>query len=130
MTQNFNNFEADMAARKIAVMAAGWQGSAARALMLRSNTPAEFASHLAEANTLREIAAMVKPELSGMGIDVDLAVERSIIHSIPLADVRAIIVQRLAERDEATHTDTTPYRAQISSGDVYAQRREAQHARR
>ena len=127
--QKFEDFEADMAARQSAVTAAGWHGNAARVLMLRGDTPAAFASHMAEANTLREIANLVRAQLTDAGVDVDRAIERSIIHALPLAEVSAIIVQRMAERDEATHTDTARAAdAQAGTSDIYAARREQMKA--
>jgi hypothetical protein len=123
------DFEADMHSRQAAVTAAGWQGNAARVLMLRGDSPDAFASHMAEANALREVANMVRAQLTEAGVDVDRAIERSIIHALPLAEVRAIIVQRMAERDEATHTDTAqPVSAQAATGDIYAARREQMKA--
>lgn len=122
--EDFEDFEADMPARQAAVTAAGWHGNAARVLMLRGDTPAEFEGHLVEASTMRAIANMVRAQLADMHIDVDMAVERSIIHGIPLADVRAIIVQRMAEHDEATNTDTArPLQASAHAGDIYADRK-------
>lgn len=123
--KKYEDFEADMAARQTAVTAAGWHGNAARVLILRGDTQTEFASHVAEANTLREVANLVRAQLTDSGVDVDRAIERSIIHALPLAEVRAIILQRMAERDEATHTDTArPASKQAPTGDVYAARRE------
>ncbi len=127
--KNFEDFQADMTARQTAVTAAGWHGNAARVLMLRGDTPAEFAGHMAEANTLREVANLVRAQLTDSGVDVDLAIERSIIHALPLAAVRAIILQRMAERDEATHTGTSrPASMQAPTGDVYAARAEQMKA--
>lgn len=127
--KKFEDFKADMAARQTAVTAAGWHGNAARVLMLRGDTMAAFASHMAEANTMREVANLVRAQLTDSGVDVDLAIERSIIHALPLADVRAIILQRMAERDEATHTDTSrPAAMQAAVGDVYAARLEQMKA--
>ena len=127
--KKYEDFEADMAARQTAVTAAGWHGNAARVLMLRGDTPAEFASHIAEANALREVANLVRAQLTDSGVDVDLAIERSIIHALPLAAVRAIILQRMAERDEATHTGTSrPASMQAPTGDVYAARAEQMKA--
>ena len=131
--QKLEDFEADMAARQIAVTDAGWQGGAARALLIRSDTRSAFDADLKNAITLREVANMVRAQLTDAGINVDLAIERSIIHGIPLADIRKVIVQRLAERDENTHTNTAqPSQAYAGAVDIYAYRREqmkAGHAR-
>ena len=122
--QTFEQFEADLQARQTDVASAGWLGLSARVLALIGDTQKDFTAALAEANTMLAIANMVRPQLAAMDIDVDFAIERSIVHRIPLAEVRSIIIQRLAERDEATHTDTTrAFSSQAEPGDVYAERK-------
>ena len=117
------SFDADMAARQIAVTDAGWQGGAARALLIRSDTRAAFDADLKNANTLREVANMVRAQLTDAGVNVDVAIERSIIHGLPLADIRKVIVQRLAERDENTHTDTAqPSQAYAGAAELRSRR--------
>jgi hypothetical protein len=123
-SQTFEQFEADLQARQKAVASAGWTGLAARVLLLKGEDIKGFTAVLSEANTIRAIANMVRPQLAEMHIDVDHAIERSVVHGFPLAEVRQIIIQRLAENDEATHTDATrAFKSQAEPGDVYAERK-------
>ena len=93
----------EAAARARAAYAAGFTGDAARALMLRSNTPAQFAVSLAEACEIRSLARICA---GSTGVDTALAVNDAIVKGIPLATVRKDIIDLLARQDEATHTDT------------------------
>ena len=136
MAKNFEAFEADMQNRQTGITAAGWTGPAAQMLLLRGDTPAEFEASMREANNMRQIANIVRAQMAAMDIDVDLALERSIIHGHTVAEVRAIIIQRLAEHDEATHTNTAQplaHGAQSGTGDIYADRKaqmKASHVKR
>lgn len=115
-------FLRDCEAREAAVDKSRFKGPAARTLVLCGNNDAEFQAALKQAESMRSIAGLSRGTLESMGIDVDMAIERSIVNRISLKEVKSIIIQRLAENDEATHTDSTPYRA--CPDDIYASRRE------
>ena len=121
----FEAFEADLQKRLADVAAAGWTGPSAQMLLLRGDTPAQFEAGLRAAKNMRFIANLNRETLTSMNVDVDLALERSIIHGHTVAEVRAVIIQRLAEHDEATHTNTAQplaHGAQSGTGDIYADR--------
>ena len=123
-SQSLEEFEADMAARQVAISAAGWTGPAARTLLIKSNTPADFAAHMREANEIRSVAKTSRPLVENAGFMLtDRAIEQSIVHQIPLADVRIAILNLLARHDEDTHTDTARrLTVQEPGTDVYADR--------
>lgn len=132
----FEDFEADMQSRQTEISAAGWTGPAAEVLLLRGDTPAQFEASMRAAKNMRLIANLNREILTSMDIDVDLALDRSIIHGHTVAEVRAVIIQRLAENDEATHTNTAQplaHGAQSGTGDIYADRKaqmKASHVKR
>ncbi len=112
--------DSEAAGRARAAYAAGFTGATVSALVLRGNTPTQFAVSLAEACEIRSLARICA---GGTGVDNDSAVNDAIVKGIPLATVRADITKLLATLDEETHTDTARKidRMQQASG-VYAQR--------
>lgn len=114
--------DSDAAVRARAAYAAGFTGDAARALVLRGNTPAQFAAAVSEAREIKSLAAICA---AGTGVDTALAVNDAIVKGIPLATVRADITDLLATLDDNAQIDTSPHKpkeqaAQTSA--VYAQR--------
>lgn len=123
MPRSFEQFETDLAASQAAVHAEGWTGRAAQFLMINGANHADFAAGMANAREIRAIAKIARPQCEAAGfMDTDVAVEHAIVNQIPLAKVRASIVDLLAQYDSDTHVDTarniTP-----ATGDVYAQRK-------
>lgn len=114
--------DSDAAVRARTAYAAGFTGDAARALVLRGNTPAQFAAAVSEARAIKSLAKICA---GGTGVDTPLAVNDAIVKGIPLATVRADIAELLATLDGNAQIDTFPHKPKAQSAqtaDVYAQR--------
>lgn len=96
----------DAAVRARAVYAAGFTGKAAILLALNGDSKSAFEKSLANAKVISTLVKMAAPSLADT-FEVETSISQAITRAVPLSQVRADLVQMMAEQDEATHTDTS-----------------------